>query len=138
MNRLLRILAWREILMLVKSLGHALQHVRCDLSHLVHVVLLLHSLLLAGNRVKRTLLLRERGDVLLRRWSETSCHGSVLSRAAFRTEHAVCRNLFTTCSTVHGYPPRILVVMLLFLKDCDRLISQMENTAPLAFPRKGA
>lgn len=81
-----------QILVLMNALCHALKHVGRNLAHLAHVGFLLHALLLTGDRVKRSLLLGKRRNVLSRRGCKSAGDRRVLPRTAFRAEHAVCWN----------------------------------------------
>ena len=113
---LLRVGAGREILLLMQSLSHALEHVGLNLAHVLHVVLLLHALGLTRNGVKGALLLRERRDVLtmlhplvgLHRLGWRGCKpaGSrdILASTAFRTEHAIGWKLSAAGIAVHDAP----------------------------------
>ena len=116
LKRLLWVGPGWKVLLLMQPLSHALKHVGLNLTHVLHVVLLLHALGLTRHRVKRTWLLRKRGDILaggdalvglhgLRRWGcePTGCR-NILASTAFRTEHAVGWNLSAAGIAVHDAP----------------------------------
>ena len=112
LDGLLRIRPRREVLLLLQTLRHALEHFGWNLTHSLHVVVLLRSLDLARNRIEITLLTGEGWDALvglvhgLRRRSEAAGRRNILSRTALGAEHAVCRYLSAAGIAVHGLPPR--------------------------------
>ena len=99
--------------MLINSLGHPLKHVGLDLTHLLHVVFLLHALWLSGNGVKGPLLRREGWDAGLWIGSKPARDRNILSGTAFWTEHAVGWNLGAARIAVHGTPlPKVAYATL--------------------------
>ena len=105
LQRLLRIGTGREVLLVLQALSHPLEHILGQLTHLIHVALLLHSLGIPRNGVKCSLLRRESWNALVGCWSEPSGDGIVLPGSTFGAEHTVCWNLFTACAAVHDATP---------------------------------
>jgi len=107
-QRLGRVHARGQVLVLLEPLRHAVKRIGRHLTHLLEVGFLLSALIGPRNGVKRALLLGEGRDGRLHgrrgRRGETASHRCVLSSTAFRTEHAVGRNLFAARPAIHLRP----------------------------------